>query len=188
MTPHAAPLTTSLREDPPARPAGPNAFPPGGAQERLTDPDLVARIGEHHAAIRRALPYLVALLAKSTGFHRHRNPKLAALCEAGEHLADRLELRMDQEERELFPALLAAGPLGGEVRGELDHLFRHHRRTRLDLARIRWLADDFAVPSWADLGYQTLMEELAELEREELAHASLEETALAPRIVARCAA
>jgi iron-sulfur cluster repair protein YtfE (RIC family) len=184
MTPHPAPFTIS----PPARPAGPIKLTAGMELERLTDPELVARVCEHHAAVRRALPYLTALLAKSAGFHRRRNPKLAALCEAGEALADRLELRMDQEERELFPALLAAGPLGGEVRGELDHLFRHHRRTRLDLARIRWLADDFAVPSWADLSHQTLMEELAALEREELAHVSLEETALAPRIVARCAA
>ena len=189
MTPHAA-TSPFPPEGAAPRPSAPVALLPAREDlDRLPDGELVARIvGEHHASARRALPYLVALLAKVAGFHRRRNPKLSALCDAGQELAERLEASMDAEEQVLFPALLSGAPAGEAVRAELDRLSRHHRATGLLLARIRWLADDFVVPSWADRGYQALMEELEALERDQREHVRLEASALAPRVAARCAA
>lgn len=89
-----------------------------------------------HAAPVERLPYVVALLGRVAGAHRRRNAKLGVLCEAGEELADALEVAADGRDRPV--ALL--------------------------LARVRWLADDFAVPAWGDGAYQALMEELAALE------------------------
>jgi hypothetical protein len=89
-----------------------------------------------HATPVERLPYVVALLGRVAGAHRRRNAKLGALCDAGEELADALEGPADARERPV--ALL--------------------------LARVRWLADDFAVPAWGDRAYQALMEELAALE------------------------
>ena len=85
---HDLPATAVL----PAEFAAPVALlPPREDPERLSDDELVARIvEEHHASARRALPLIVTLLAKVAGFYRRRNPKLSALCDAGEELAERL--------------------------------------------------------------------------------------------------
>jgi regulator of cell morphogenesis and NO signaling len=148
---------------------------------------LVAHIVEHHHAYaRRALPYIVPLLSKITGFHRGRNRKLSALCDAGHELADALEAHCEAEERELFPELLAGAPREDVVRRELDHLDRHHREVDLLLARIRWLADDYGAPEWAGRSYRVLMEELAALEDDVREHLHLERNVLIPRLSSRC--
>ncbi len=146
---------------------------PAQALERPSDAALVAQIVErHHAYERRALPYLVALLAKVAGFHRRRNAKLGVLCDVGQELAEAIEANLDDEEREVFPALLAGTP--DAARSGLDRMRRHHRALALFLARIRWLADDFAVPAWAGRSYQLLMEELAALEEDLVEHMHVE--------------
>jgi regulator of cell morphogenesis and NO signaling len=155
---------------------------------RVQDAALVAHIVEHHHAYaRRALPYVVALLAKISGFHRRRNAKLAALCDAGHELADTLEGHLDDEERDLFPALLAGAPTRDAARRELDRTSRHHRQLGLLLARTRWLADDFAVPAWGGRSYQALMEELESLEENVLEYMHVESFVLLPRLSSRCA-
>lgn len=163
-------LPTELAAAHPAR-----RHDPAAVAAPVPDADLVARIVDrHHAYERRALPYLVALLAKVAGFHRRRNAKLGVLCDVGQELAESIEAHLDEEERELFPALLAGAPAPDAVRGGLDRLRRHHRALALLLARVRWLADDFAVPPWAGRSYQVLMEELAALEEDVLEHVHLE--------------
>jgi len=162
-------------------------IPPSAAtREAAARPDatLLAHLVEHHDYDRRALPYVVALLAKVVAAHRRRNPKLAALCEAGQELAEALEGHDDDEERELFPALAAGAPARGEAARELDRMRRHHRDLALQLARVRWLADDFVVPTWAGRSYQHLMEELEALEEDVLEHVHLEAFALVPRLSA----
>src|SRR5512142_3485664 len=108
MLPHdvAAALTPSVREGT-SRLGGPGAVLPVAPRERTTE-DLVLEIAAHHAEERRALPYVVALLARTAGCHRGRNAKLAVLCDVGQELADVLEAHADDAERELFPAALAA--------------------------------------------------------------------------------
>jgi len=144
-------------------------------------------VEEHHGYARRALPYVVPLLGKVTACHRARNPKLAALCEAGEELANVLDSCLDAEERELFPALRAGVPVGEAVRRELDGMYRQHREMRLLLVRIRWLADDFTAPDWGDRSYRALMEELEALEANLLEHIHLERVLLGPRLWSLCA-
>jgi regulator of cell morphogenesis and NO signaling len=154
----------------------------------LPDTALVAHIVEHHHAYaRRALPYIVPLLSKITGFHRQRNRKLAALCEAGHELADTLEAHLDGEESALFPELLAGAPRRDVVRRELDQMQHQHRQLELLLSRIRWLADDYAAPGWAGRSYQALMEELEGLEENLREHLELESSILAPRLSSRFA-
>ncbi len=179
--PDLAPLLPTAREDA-ARLDGAGALRPP-ARERPTE-DVVAQLVGHHAWERGALPYVVALLAKAAGRHRRRNAKLAVLCDVGQELADALEAHADEEERDLFPALLAGATSTDAFRAGLERMRRHHRALTLLLARIRWLADDFAVPPWADRGYQALMEELEALEDEVVAHLHLEGHVLLPRLSA----
>ncbi len=182
MLPHdvAAGFTPSAREG--ASPLGdaraPLAVP---ARERTTE-DLVLEIAAHHAQERRALPYVVALLAKAAGCHRRRNAKLGVLCDVGEELAEVLEAHADEAERELFPALLAAATAAEPARAAVARIRRQHRAITLLLARIRWLADDFAVPAWGGRAYQALMEELEALEDDVVEHLHLEDNFLLPRI------
>lgn len=185
-TPSAGPL---MGQDAPREASAPGT--PAAAPDdpsRLSGAALVERIVEqHHRYARRALPYVVALLGKVTARHRAGNAKLAALCEAGEELADALDSCLDDEERDLFPALLAGAPAGEGVRRDLDGMYRRHRELRLLLARIRWLADDFAVPACGGQSYRVLMEELEALEANLLEHIHLERVLFGPRLSALCA-
>jgi regulator of cell morphogenesis and NO signaling len=151
----------------------------------LPDDALVAHMVEHHHAyVRRALPWIVPLLAKITGSHRRRNQKLAALCDAGQELADALEAHLEQEERDLFPELLA-GAADDVDRQELSRVHRKHRELGLLLARIRWLADDYDAPPWAGRSYQLLMEELRALEEDVKEQLHIETHVLLPRLTSR---
>ena len=167
-------------------PEAPTAAPEDPSQ--LSGAALVAHVVErHHAYARRALPYVVALLGTVTARHRARNAKLAALCDAGEELAEALEACQEDEERDLFPALAAGVPAGEAVHHQLDSMYRRHRELRLLLVRIRWLADDFAVPDWGERCYGVLMEELEALEANLLEHIHLERVLLGPRLSSLCA-
>lgn len=147
---------------------------------------VVTALERHHVYVQRALPYIVSLLARVAGFHGKRNGKLAELCDAGQALADRLEVHLEEGEHRLFPALLAGGPPPDAVRGELDHLRRHHREVRQLLDRIRSLADGYSAPDWSDLSYRALMEELEALEEDVVEHMHLESYVLAPRLSSAC--
>ncbi len=154
---------------------------------QLPDAALVTHIVErHHAYERSALPYIVSLLSKVAGFYGKRNAKLSALCDAGHELADTLDAHLEEEERGLFPALLAGAPRSEVVRGELEEMNRHHCAVALLLARIRWLADGFAAPEWGGRSYQVLMEELEALEEDVMEHMRLENYVLFPRLSSRC--
>ncbi len=183
MLPHDA----TAAADPSAREGGHRLEDAGSALRppaRLPE-DVVAQILErHHAYERRALPYVVALLAKVAGRHRGRNAKLGVLCDVGQELADALEADAEEGERELFPALLAGATATDGFRDGLERTRRRHRALALLLARIRWLADDFAVPAWAGRTYQALMEELEALEDDVLQHVHLEALLLFPRAFA----
>jgi regulator of cell morphogenesis and NO signaling len=156
----------------------------GDGPRQVPDAALVAHIVEHHHAYaRRALPYIVPLLAKVAGRHGKRNRQLNALCDVGQQLADMLEAYLDEEEQELFPALLAGAREA--VRCELKQVVQHHREVRLLLARIRSLADGYVAPEWGDRSYRVLMEELEGLEEEVLEHVHLENYVLIPRLLSR---
>jgi len=158
-----------------------------GDARHLPDAALVAHIVEHHHAYeRRVLPYIVALLARTAAFHGRRNGKLSELCDTGNKLADALQDHLDEEERELFPTLVAGAVRREMARRELGQMCLHHREVRLLLGRVRALADGFTAPAWAGRSYQILMEELEALEDDVLEHLHLEQYVLIPRVSSRC--
>jgi regulator of cell morphogenesis and NO signaling len=149
---------------------------------QVPDAALVAHIVEHHhARARRALPYIVPLLAKVAGRHGKRNRKLNALCDVGQQLADALETYLDEEERELFPALVTDSRDAVQRNGR--KLVRQRWDLELLLQRVRALADGYVVPEWGDHSYRVLMEELEALEEQVLEHLHLENYVLVPRLV-----
>ncbi len=144
---------------------------------------LVVHILEHHHSYaRRALPYIVPLLARVAGFHGKRNQKLGALCDAGQALADALEAHLEEEERELFPALLGERLRPDGIPALEPRVCGHHGEVTRLLARVRALADGYAAPEWASLAYRVLMEELEALEEDVTEYMHLENFVLLPRI------
>jgi regulator of cell morphogenesis and NO signaling len=156
----------------------------GSAPRQVPDAALVAHIVEHHhAQTRRAVPYIVPLLAKVAGRHGKRNRKLNALCDVGQQLADALEAYLDDEEREFLPTLLA-GALDA-VQRNAKKMVRQRWDLELLLQRVRSLADGYVVPEWGDHSYRVLMEELEALEEQVLEHLHLEDQVLVPRLLSR---
>jgi regulator of cell morphogenesis and NO signaling len=148
-------------------------------------PSLVAHLVEqHHAYARRALPYIVPLLARVAGFHGKRNGKLLALCDAGQALAEILEAHLDEEERELFPVLLGVPFRCDDASALCPHPCQHRAEVHRLLEHVRSLADDYAAPEWASLAYRVLMEELEALEEDVTEYMHLETFVLAPRLAA----
>lgn len=163
---------------------------PGG-EARGEDPRtlstvaLVARIVDrHHAYLRGALPYVGPLAAKVAGVHGEHNPKLAELRDTFDELAEALLPHLEQEERVLFPALMARAPDMTIVRRELAAMHEDHLAVGTLLFRIRELSDGFTTPEWGCNSYRVYMAELAALEEDVLRHVHLENHVLMPRFVA----
>lgn len=141
-------------------------------------------VDHHHPYARRALPYIVTLLARVAGFHGKRNAKLGALCEAGNELAEMLEAHLDEEEQELFPVLLGVVPSRRGGPTQAPRPCRHLGELARLLARVRFLADGYGAPQWADLAYRVLMEELEALEDDVTEYLHLENFVIVPRLAA----
>jgi regulator of cell morphogenesis and NO signaling len=115
--------------------------------------------------------------------HGDHNPKLRGLLEVFRALRAELEPHLDEEERVVFPALVAEVP----DRAALAAVHEDHLRVADALARLRVLGDDFEPPSWACNSYRTLLRELAHLESDTMVHVHAEEHVLMPRFIARSA-
>jgi regulator of cell morphogenesis and NO signaling len=161
------------------------AGPTPGDPRALSTPELVAHIvSTHHDYLRSALPFVQALAGKVSRVHGERNPKLRALALAVEQLTAQLLPHLDDEERTLFPALVA-GAAGGLVRPLLDSMLTDHHAVAKLLEQIRAASHDFTLPDWACNSYRTLFSELQRLETDTFRHVHLENHVLLPRFAAR---
>ncbi len=142
-------------------------------------------VARHHRYLRQALPAVEALSAKVARVHGDRNGALVELADAARELREALEPHMDDEERTLFPALLApeATRRFVFVERELHAMRAEHLHVGEILTRIRSLADDYAVPDWACASYRALMSELRTVQDDTFQHVHLENHVLMPRFL-----
>ena len=136
-------------------------------------------IGRHHRYLHRTLPWLEGLAAKVARIHGERQPSLRDLARQVVTLAQTLRAHLDDEERLLFPALLAdehelARPM-------LAAMVAEHETVDAMIAQLRATANDFTPPDWACASYRTLMTELEHLEADTSRHLHLENHELRPR-------
>src|SRR5690606_28733604 len=103
--------------------------------------------------------------------HGDKNPKLRELLAAVEELADSLGPHLDDEEANLFPALIASK---AEAAGLLESMHEEHLAVSALLDRIREASDGFTLPDWACNSYRTLFSELKDLEGDVFTHVHLE--------------
>lgn len=146
---------------------------------------LVARIiDRHHAYLRRALPSLLPLVSKVARVHGEHDRDLAALDAEVRLLAAALEPHLEEEERELFPLLMARGSDRARVQAALARMRSDHLAVGGALARIRDLAHGYEAPPWACASYRLALAELEDLEMDLLRHVHLENHVLGPKAAA----
>lgn len=141
-------------------------------------------MAKHHEYLRRTLPFVKALAIKVGRVHGDHNPQLRELDVAVRELADVLLPHLDEEERDLFPALTAPEVNRTEVTRQLDGMTAEHLAVSRLLERIRVSSDEFTLPAWACNSYRTLFSELGQLEKDVFTHVHLENHVLKPRFTA----
>lgn len=143
----------------------------------------------HHGLLRSALPFVRQLASKVARVHGKQNPKLIALDEAVATLADSLLPHLDDEEKDLFPTLIAASAAADAQTAEsvekMGGYFREMMDDHLEVAgileRMREATEDYELPEWACTSYRTLFAELERVERDTYEHVHLENHVLMPR-------
>lgn len=159
-------------------------------REGTTSPDprqlpteaLVAHIvSKHHEYLRWALPFVKDLARKVSRVHGDRKANLRQLDLIVSQLCESLLPHIDDEERTLFPTLLAGDRDDEQVAAAMVGMQREHLLVGQLLDSMRTAAEEFEPPEWACNSYRTLMSELLQLEGDILTHVHLENHVLAPR-------
>jgi len=166
----------------------------GGPVPRFTTwslPLLVDYIVEnHHAWVRRATPILLEHTRKLAKVHGPKHPELVEIAAQFQILAEDLELHMLKEEQVLFPYMKelqeAAGrrPASsglGSAGGPIAMMMQEHEQAGGEMAGIRTLARDFAVPEDGCATYRACFQELRDFEQDLHEHVHLENNVLFPR-------
>jgi regulator of cell morphogenesis and NO signaling len=158
--------------------------------------DLTAYIVErHHEYVRAQLPVIGGHLDKLVAVHGDRHPELIQVAAHFEQLASELRSHMMKEEHVLFPYLqqLAASaefgletPMGrfGSVSNPIRMMEAEHRLAGDELAVIREMTSNYAVPSDGCTTYRVCYEELAAFDADLRQHIHLENNILFPHAVA----
>jgi regulator of cell morphogenesis and NO signaling len=144
--------------------------------------DLCAHIvDEHHNRLRWDLPRLTELAERAASVHGDACPELHELREELAQLRAELEEHIDDEERRLFPAVVAGEPLDRE---ELEEFEREHDVTGARLRRLRELARGYETGRALCNTHRALLEGLHGLELDVHQHVHEENNILFPRALA----
>lgn len=145
-------------------------------------PELCAHIVEdHHGRLRWELPRLSELADRAAAAHGEVQPQLHELRDEFEQLRAELEEHIGEEERELFPALVAGGSLEP---AQLEQLVHEHDGAGTRLRRLRELADDYATEAALCNTHRALLQGLHGLELDMHQHVHEENNILFPRALA----
>lgn len=148
----------------------------------LSTRDVITKvIAPHHQYLHRTMPFLRGLAAKVARVHGDREPSLREVSRLVDTLVETLAQHLEEEETELFPALLRERP--ADVQDLLLAMRAEHDEVGAMLEALRIAAAGYAPPEWACNSYRTLMSELEEMEADTLKHVHVENHVLLPRYV-----
>lgn len=144
--------------------------------------DLCAHIVDaHHARLRWELPRLGELAERAAAVHGDVLPQLHDLRDELAELRGELEEHIAEEERELFPGLVAGDTLDP---GRLEQLRHEHDGAGERLRRLRELGDGYATDGALCSTHRTLLQGLHGLELDLHQHVHEENNILFPRALA----
>lgn len=141
-------------------------------------------IQKYHEPLRKELPLVEQLAERVAQVHGGEDPRLQGLYAAVQALSDALRVHLDEEERDIFPAMTAPTP-PPTLAALITSMTDEHVIVRELFQRMRYLTDGFTLPASACNTYRRLFDALTALERDIDEHIVVEDQQLAPRFTAR---
>ena len=149
-------------------------------------------VNTHHSYVKKKLPDLKNYAAKVAAVHGKHHPELIPILQLVEEVSAELYTHMIKEERILFPYikdLVAATNSSqslhaahfGTVQNPISVMEMEHEMVGENLAAIRTLSGNFALPVDACASYSLLYKMLDEFEDDLFTHVHLENNILFPK-------
>ena len=149
-------------------------------------------VNTHHSYVKKTLPELRNYAAKVASVHGDRHPELIPILRLVEEVSAELSTHMIKEERILFPyikELVVATNNSqsvhaahfGTVQNPISMMEMEHEMVGENLAAIRTLSGNFALPGDACASYSLLYKMLDEFEDDLYTHVHLENNILFPK-------
>jgi len=162
---------------------------PNHVDQEWTDaplPQLLDHIvATHHEYLRRQLPRVALLLAKTVHDHGREQPNLDKVIDVFLHLRHLLERHMIVQEvvvfprmRELAQAMDRHTSCEGGVSRAVEEMRHEFELIGEDFNKLRILTHHFQAPPASSTAYQSAVAELANLDRESQRHTHVEDFAL----------
>jgi regulator of cell morphogenesis and NO signaling len=151
-------------------------------------------LNNHHQYIRVMLPVLYLHTKKIAAVHGERHPELIEVASYFAKIGQELEMHMHKEEQVLFPyikslvasrraGMTPAAPPFGSVRNPIAMMEAEHQTAGDEMAIIRTLTNNYALPDDACTTYRVTFQELQEFEQDLHRHVHLENNILFPKAV-----
>jgi regulator of cell morphogenesis and NO signaling len=152
-------------------------------------------VNTHHSYIKKSLPEIRAYATKVARVHGSRHPELLVIQQLVEDIYTELSAHLVKEERVLFPFIkelvvsekhaLASPPAHfGTVQNPITMMETEHEIVGENLAEIRGLSNNYALPQDACASYSLLYRMLDEFEDDLHTHVHLENNILFPKALA----
>lgn len=149
-------------------------------------------VNTHHSYISKNLPDIRSYAEKVMRVHGSRHPELVPIRQLVENVYTELMAHMVKEEKILFPyikelvtATKDQQPLQasqfGTVQSPINMMVMEHEEVAKDLAKIRELSNNYALPEDACASYSLLYRMLDEFEEDLILHVHLENNILFPK-------
>jgi regulator of cell morphogenesis and NO signaling len=158
----------------------------------LTLTQVVENIeSSHHAYLRETMPVISQLIDRVVGAHGASDGRLIELHALFEKMSGDIENHMLHEEEALFPMVrdmevdgaIQPTRCGDTVGGPIACMENDHKQAKEELARLRELTDDFAVPEHACMTYRRTLDQLSQFEQNTVVHIHKEDKVLFPGAV-----
>jgi regulator of cell morphogenesis and NO signaling len=143
----------------------------------------------HHDHLREELPRLLFMTRKVAAVHGDDEPRLVEIRDVFAAFATELTSHMIDEEKSVFPRIIAAVGHGGPedrvaLRTSITALQHEHEAAGSALLRFRELTDGYTPPEWACNTFRAMYDGLARLERDMHQHVHKENNVLFVRALA----
>lgn len=151
-------------------------------------------VNTHHAYVQKNLPDIRAYAEKVARVHGGRHPELLDLRQIVEQVYHEMSSHMAKEENVLFPYIkkmaaakknnqLVGGIHFGTVQNPVNMMEMEHESVGNELARLRALTNNYALPPDACASYSLLYRLLNEFEEDLHLHVHLENNILFPKAI-----
>lgn len=174
---------------------GSTAVAPDNTDQMELDALIDHILEKHHSYVKTMLPVLLQHTQKIASVHGENHPELKTVARIYARVHDELEHHMMKEEQILFPAIVSmvqsarsgdafGQPRFGSVQYPIAMMESEHQTAGDELAEIKSLTGNYAIPADACATYTATMQELQAFELDLHRHIHLENNILHPKAIA----